>query len=366
MLERKVWIKTSRGPLYPNMYTVLVAPPGVGKGVSLSTMDAYWRGLKDLKVAPTSLTKAAIVDALRDAQRHIISPTALEPYLDFNSLQVISPELGVLLPSWENDMMNTLTQIYDGVQYDERRRTNALKFEIPRPQINLLAATTPNYLQHLLPEGAWNQGFTSRVLFVYAGQQPVVDLFAENAFEEVLDKNLRADLSVIFNRVGAMRMEPSAQTAFTNWHLRGGPPQPDHPKLEHYLTRRSAHLLKLMMVVAHARAEGDSFTIYMHDYQKALDWFLEVEAQIPDIFRSMSGSGSDAQTQEELWHFVFKLYAKSKQPVPEHKLVAFLRERVPSHNVMKILEIMVRSEIFRESIILPSGVKAYTPAPRQA
>ena len=30
--ERRIWLTTSKGTLYPNLYTVLVGTPGVGKG----------------------------------------------------------------------------------------------------------------------------------------------------------------------------------------------------------------------------------------------------------------------------------------------------------------------------------------------
>ena len=35
-LERKVWIETELGHLYPNLYVFLVSPPGVGKTVLTS------------------------------------------------------------------------------------------------------------------------------------------------------------------------------------------------------------------------------------------------------------------------------------------------------------------------------------------
>ena len=35
-LERKVWVRTMGSDLYPNLYTFLVGPPGVGKGVAIA------------------------------------------------------------------------------------------------------------------------------------------------------------------------------------------------------------------------------------------------------------------------------------------------------------------------------------------
>ena len=91
-LERKVWIKTGIGVLYPNLYTVLVAPPGIGKSILTSTI---WKMLYELSdnsdpngfhLASSSLTSASIVDDLREANRRIMPPGG-DIYL-FNSLPI--------------------------------------------------------------------------------------------------------------------------------------------------------------------------------------------------------------------------------------------------------------------------------------
>lgn len=369
VMERKIWVNTSRGPTFPNMYTVLVGAPGVGKGISLNALEIFWRELgkeKKLHVSPTSITKASLIDSLREAVRKIVNPTSQDnPYVEFNSLAVISKELGVLIPGYENELMNVLTDIYDNNYYSERRRTNALKFDIEKPQLNIIAATTPSYLQHLMPEGAWNQGFASRVMFVYSSQQAPTDFFRVNTHDEKLYKAMQGDLEFISGRFGEIKLTPEAQEAFIAWHMAGGPPTPDHPRLEHYLTRRSIHLLKTMMIVAVSRAHGPREFVTLEDYQQALNWFLEVEVSIPDIFRAMS-AGGESQVQEELWHFAFRLWMKTKVPVPEHQLVAYLREKIPSHNIMKVIEIMVRSGIFEVKQNPATGLIGYQPAPRHA
>lgn len=364
MLERKVWLRTARGNLYPNLYTILTGPPGVGKSVVLSTVAEFFRQIKGLHIAPSSVSKASLIDALKDSTRSVINMTASEPYLSFNSLFVVSSELGVLIPGYDNEFMNTLTDLYDCNYYAERKRTNSLKFEIKAPQINLIAGTTPGYLKNMMPEGAWDQGFASRVMFVYAGQQVLTDFFDETDVDVNLKTDLSNDLGLIADRIGPMRLSAECQEVFMRWHKSGGPPAPDHPKLQNYLTRRSVHLLKLMMIAANARAEGDQLLIGLPDYQTALNWLIETEAQIPDIFRSMTGGG-DSNVMEELWHFVFKLYGHTKQPVPEHRLMNFLRERVPSHNCIKVIEIMVRSEMLVVSQDPKTFTNVYAPAARQ-
>ena len=146
--------------------------------------------------------------------------------------------------------MNTLTAIYDGYQYAERRRSKDLNITIEAPQLNLLAATTPSYLKAFLPEGAWDQGFLSRTLLVYTGERQVRSLFDIPASSNSLRSDLIHDLRVISEAFGQMGFSDEAKSKITDWHLAGGPPIPDHPRLQHYLTRRTAHVLKLSINAA--------------------------------------------------------------------------------------------------------------------
>jgi hypothetical protein len=102
--------------------------------------------------------------------------------------------------------------------------------------------------------------------------------------------------------------------------------------------------------------------ITAHDYQTALGWLLEVETFIPDLFNS-HGVAGDTAAIDDAWDFVFRAYNKDgKRPVFEHRLVNFLRTKVPSHNIMKVIEIMERSGIIKGEITTVG--KAFHPAPK--
>jgi len=356
-LERKVWVRTRGSELYPNMYAFLVGAPGVGKSISLKLTEQLWSDLPDHHIAPVSTTKAALIDALADAKRRIIRPGLTPPYIEFNSLLVPAGELGAFLPSYDSEFMNTLTHLYDGVRYGERRRTKDFKLNIEAPQLNVIGATTPSYLNAFLPEGAWDQGFLSRTILVYSGEKILTDIFAEADRDEAIYKSLLSDLKQIGSMFGKFEWEPEASSAISAWHQAGGPPAPEHPKLAHYLSRRTAHLLKLCMVVA--AQSGSDLLITLEHYQLALEWLLDVEAQMSDIFKAMKGGG-DGRAIEEAWYFMFQLYTKERRPISEHRLVRFLQERVPSHSVERIIQVMIKSQILKQDI--SSGVLAYIPA----
>lgn len=360
-LERKVWIRTSKGILYPNIFAVLAGPAGIGKTVAAGEIPALMEVLEEHHLAPTSVMKAGLIDALRDADRRIVRPSDNPPVHTFNSLYIVANELGVLLPGYDNDFMNVLTDLYDCRFYSERRRTKDLKFKIENPQVNLLAATTPSYLNSLMPEGAWDQGFISRVMLIYSGLAESVDLFTERAQDKALYSALRADLKELGNLFGKISFSAEAVEAFREWVGKKEEPRPDHPKLQHYCSRRQAHLLKLCMVAC--AATGNDLIVTIDHYAEAFDWLLEAEASMPDIFKSMTMGGS-SRVMDETWHFAYKRWMVDKKPIPEALLIEFIAQRAPSNEVVRILENMTRAGIFTTKL-LPAVGAAYEPRPRR-
>lgn len=365
VIERKGWTTTAKGRLFPNQYIFLVGPAGVGKSLCTSTAFQMLSELRTpetpLHIAPTSVTKASLIDRLADAERRIVRLSETPPVQSFNSLQVVANELGVFLPAWDGEFMSTLTDLWDNGRYAETRRTSKVNIEIPNTQLNLLSATTPAYMNSLLPEGAWEFGFMSRVINIYSGETAYTDIFAQLDHDGEAYKALMHDLLEIYKMYGEFTFTDEAKVLINEWASQGGPPVPDHPKLAHYQTRRLAHVLKLSLISSAASA--DDKMIGPDNFAEALDWLVQAETFMPDIFKSLK-VGGDARAIEECWHFAYINYLKHKQPVPEHLLITFLHERVPAHNVDRILDVMERAKLLQKQFI--DGGHGYVPKTRQA
>lgn len=345
---------------YPNLYVVLCGPPGVGKTVLTSRVWKFLSEIKDQHLASTSVTAASLMDDLREAERHLIMPDRVPAAVHFHSLKIVSNELGVLIPQYENDFMNKLTDIYDGHPFSERRRTKDLHFKLEAPQINMLAATTPAYLNNIMPEGAWDQGFISRVILVYSGEVVMRPLFSELEFDQKRYDTLVYDLKHIAKIYGEVKFSKDAADAISHWYLNRGEPRPDHPRLLHYNTRRVGHLIKLCLVAT--LSKNDSLVVELDDYAEALDWLVEAETYMPDIFKAMT-AGGDGKAIDDLWHHAYTIYRKEQKPIAASRLIIFLQERVPAHSVARILQVMVSAEILKESI--EKNGKCYVPKARK-
>lgn len=359
-MERKVWVTTPR-ICFPTLYTIFVADPGVGKSDVTSLVHVLWSALKEHHIASTSLTKAALMDELHHAARRVVDKAEL---YSFNSLLIVSNELGVLIPAYDSEFMNVLTDMWDGKPYGESRRASGNKFKIEKPQIHILAGCTPSYLTNVLPEGAWDQGFLARCHLVYAGGTSRKPLFEEIPNNDAQIAALTRDLIQISSKCGPFRFTAETVLALNNWHIANGPPTPDHPRLKHYLSRRTQHLLKLCMIAC--ISEQDEMTIEIEHYRRALAWLLEVERFVPDIFKAMI-SGGDGKVIEDLWHYIQTAWNKGerKKAIPRSHLIQFLQSRTPAHNIERIIDTMVNANALQERFE-PTIGKTYTPRAKES
>src|SRR6266404_5217698 len=281
-LEQKVWL-TTFAKIFPNIYCFLVAHPGVGKTNTIHAANKYMEELPEPHIAPTSVTAASLVDALTRAKRTLIRiPEG--PY-EYNSIYITADELGAFMHKYDDEMIAVLSKFYDNQIYGQERRGNDIRIKIKAPQVNLICGTTPSNLIKFLPENAWEQGFTSRIVMVFSDERTIGDDFA--GYDTTLSKDLIHDLKAINALMGEFKVTEDYRTAVNNWRSLGEPPVPNHPKLIHYATRRRVHLYKLSMVAAVDRS--DTLLLTKEDFNRAMGWLLEAEVNMPDIFKAGGG-----------------------------------------------------------------------------
>lgn len=359
VLERRVWSFTKGTNLYPNLYVALVAPPGIGKSAVIGQCETMLRNIEELFIAPSSVTAASLIDTLFLAQRKIVIP-ARSLVAQFNSVQIFSSELQNFLPAYEAAFMGVLTKLYDCELYEERRRTGKVQhIRIDNTQLSMVAGTTPSYLNGFLPEGAWDQGFMSRVIMVYSGEASNAEMFPEGRddYKDQLYHDLVADLRYMMSYYGQIEWTDAAKHKLVAWINDGENPKPQHSRLQSYNARRRAHMIKLSVVACIARGDTE-LKVTADDVTIAFDWLFEAEATIPDIFKSMIVT-NEARIMQDAHYFLITINDKTHKPVPEHYLVNFLKDRIPSQNIKNVIDIMQRSKMIQ--LEFNSPIVCYTP-----
>jgi len=351
VLEQKVHVVSGGSPLYPNLYCALIAHPGVGKTRTIMAAKKYYMETPDPLPAPTSMSASSMIDALTKSKRTIVRMP--EGPLEYNTLYITADELSAFMHDYSAEAMGFMSHCYDTTPYGQTRRGNDLNIKIKSPQINLIFGTTPSNLVKYMPEVAWEQGFTSRVMMIFSDERTIGDDFAERNTE--LNPDLIHDLNHISTMVGEYKVTEDYRDLVAKWRQLGEEPVPTHPKLIHYATRRRVHLYKLSMLSAIDRS--DSLLLTREDFNRAMTWMTEAEKTMPEIFKAGAGN-ADARAMDEIYYFVLTL--SKHGPVPEHKIVNFAKERLPMNSIERVVNIMVQAGMLQEhSLNARTGRKTY-------
>lgn len=355
-LQRRVWTHSLHSYIYPNLYVLLVAPPGIGKTQIINRAAELWRATENLHVAPNSITRAALVDVLARSVVKNVHPGG--DFQLFHGLNIAASEFGVLVPAYESEYLSVLNDIFDCPEmFQEERRGRKEQHDIKYPILNILAGAQPGFLSELLPEHAWSMGFTSRLLMVYSGAQVKIELFKAQEPGEAQRYErgfaaLKSDLLSITSLYGAVSWSPEAEAPFKAWYAEGLPPIPTHSRMQHYNQRRLLYIFKLAMISSASR--GADLTIRLEDFQRAQEWLITLEERIPDIFREMSGK-SDKVVLDDLHDFIWRMFARTKQSVHEAHLHRFLSQRVPSEKIITIMKLADSTGLILRDREKPTG-----------
>jgi len=331
-VEQKVFMISGGDRLNCNIYCGLIAHPGVGKTRAIRRAKAYYLTLDKPHNAPTSMTEASMVDALTDRKRSVLMPPD-QVMFEYNSMYITADELNAFMGVHDQAAIGTMSAFYDPDSYGHERRHGELKIKIKSPQLNIIVGTQPSNLLKYLPETAWEQGFTSRFIFVFSDERTVGDDFAH--VDSALSPDLIHDLRSISGLVGQFEITKEFRDLVNQWRQLGEPPAISHPKLIHYGTRRRVHLYKLAMVSAIDRS--DLLVLGREDFNRAMNWMTEAERHMPDIFKAGAGN-ADAKAMDEIYHYV--LTEGGKGPVVDRKIIRFAKNFVPLNSIERVIQVM--------------------------
>lgn len=281
VLQRKVFLEWDE-PVFPNMYIVLVGPPGARKGSAMRPGRFLIREVEGINMAANCTSDRALIDNLSRAGHESIGNEGEQVY--HSSLSILSTEASVLFTKANERLTEFLTDLYDCLEYwkyDTRHEGSPV---IKNAFINILGATTPRKLNDSEIFGAIGGGLTSRMIFAYAEKKRQTIVFPWRLEEEKeLFTNLYNDLLSMALLVGQYKIDDSFIEFYADWYPKQDANPPfDDEKLEGYCNRRAKHLLKLCIIFSASR--GNSMTITSEDAERAVEILEETEEFLPVVF----------------------------------------------------------------------------------
>ena len=371
VLERRVWTETDVKPLYPNLYTVLAGAPASGKTIMVNVAKEMLMPLVKpggIYIGPDNPSAASFMDALAASSKISINGMGMPLY---SAMSVMCTELGDLISKYDKDFVAKLTTLYDNpLNYSMPRRTST-SITVEAPTINILAGATPDAIGDIIPESAWGQGFTSRLVFVYGG----IPQLRRSIFTRRKDSDmtvLKTELRRFFEELhGEFEWEPDAQRAMEHWfNDEKMAPIPTYGRLVNYCGRRDVHVMKLAMISG--VSSGNGLTVTLSDFRRAQRWLFEAEETMPDVFRAMAQK-SDTQLLQDAHHWMYVRYSRvareKRLPMKEREIFLWFENKTTSDKIPGLIQAMERTGRMRRGLIsgdwIPNALDARMPTATQ-
>lgn len=297
-LRRRVWLDMKKFDWTPNFYIILVGPPGVvTKSTSTGMGMRLLAKVPGIKWGPESLTWQKLTKSLSDSIEYLQykDPSGADQRIAMSCNTIEVSELGTLLKPDDDALVSFLIRMWDGQRGKFRHDTiSGGLVEIENPWLNIIAATTPDWLQRNFGEAMVGGGLTSRLLFVYGDRKralvPYPDEVIPPAEYQLLESNLVADLVEISKLSGPYRLSSHARQWGRAWYVDHNNPDLRPPHLSSarfggYISRKQTHLHKFAIVLAASRR--DALVIEEEDLKEAEALLTDLERDMLSVFESI-------------------------------------------------------------------------------
>jgi len=314
-LRRRVWIDQVYFQWYPNLYIILVAPPGiVAKSTTADVSMSLLRQVPGINFGPSVVTWQALVKAFADSSE---SFEAAGLFHTMASMTIVSSEFGNLLNPKDKDMVDMLVNLWDGKPFVKSTKMSGTD-EVINPWINIVAATTPDWIAGSFPEYMVGGGFTSRCLFIYADSK--ANYIPYPALAVPSDMSQRAadlihDLEWISTKLcGEYHLEPAALEWGKDWYMRHyshDSKSMDPVRFGGYIARKQTQSHKVAMILA--AAQRDDLIITQSDLETAVQMITDLEPDMHKVFEKI-GMREEATHLDRLIQIVER---RGKMPYQE-------------------------------------------------
>lgn len=287
-MQRKCVLPWGDLLFYPNLYVVLIAPPGrARKGTAMRPVMKFLEESQlNIKLAAEAITREQLIRELRDSEEMLTLDDGR--LITHSSLTICNSELTVFLGYQNPQLIVDLTDWYDCKDRWRYRTKNAGEFDITNVWINILGATTTDLLRMSLPPAAIGGGLTSRIIFVYAGSKraTIPDPFVTMEMREI-KQHLLDDLEQIVALHGEYKPTADYLAAYTEWYMINDPNPPFQDAIfSAYCERRAATVMKLATIMS--ASHTNQLVVTAGDFLRAVSMLEEVEQNMP---MALSGIG---------------------------------------------------------------------------
>lgn len=295
-LRRRVWIDMRHFQWTPNFYIILVGPPGIAsKSTTIRIGSSLLEQVPGIKFGPQSMTWQSLTQTMESAVEYVkyYDSAGNEQLQAMSPITCSVPELGTFLKMDDSALVDVLISMWDGQLESWGHQTKSSgNIEIKNPWLNLLACTTPSWLEQHFPTSMIGGGLTSRIMFIYGDKKRHLVAYPDEKIKEhdydANKKSLVEDLQRIALLSGNYVLSPAARAWGTKWYENlwaSRPTDMANDRYSGYISRKQTHMHKLAIVLA--AAQRDQLLIEKEDLEEADKLLTSVEPHMIKVFESV-------------------------------------------------------------------------------
>lgn len=295
-LRRRVWIDMRHFQWTPNFYTILVGPPGIAtKSTSIRIGMDLLKEVDGIRFGPQSMTWQSLTQSLEQALEFVkyFDTNGKEALAPMSPITCAVPELGTFLKVDDSALVDVLVSMWDGQLETWGHQTKSSgSIEVKNPWLNLLACTTPAWLEQHFPTSMIGGGLTSRIMFIYGDKKrhlvPYPDVQMPEADYLAQRIALIEDLKRIALLSGGYVFSSSARRWGEDWYNRlwsARPADMANERYSGYISRKQTHMHKLAIVLA--ASQRDKLIIEENDLIEADTLLTSIEPHMIKVFESV-------------------------------------------------------------------------------
>lgn len=354
-LRGKVWRDEMTFRWTPNLYTILVGPPGIAqKSTSMKLGMSLLEEIDGVHFGPSSATWQSLTQTMQNAGEEInyLDDVGNNASFTISCVTLAISELGTFMKLASEGFADVLIDMWDG-QIQKRNWTHATvassQASIANPWLNMIGCTTPSWLRDNYPESMIGGGLTSRIVFVYGSRKRHLVAYPSQSYQKGEFHDLRQRLIEDLNYIAIMRgpldMTPEAISWGQKWYedlWSYRPPHLSNERYDAYIARKQVFLHKLAMIVA--AAKSNEMVLTQAHLEQANGLLAVIEKNMGRVFQSI-GFTPQAAHVDSITR-VLKTYKK----LNVNDLYYFVRQQISYKDYKEALESGFKSGVLTQLV----------------
>ena len=327
--QRKVWLDMGHFKVAPNLYVILDSIPGkCGKDTAMDIVRDLLSEIKSVHTKSDAITKEKIFQDMA-AGTQVFNLTTGE-HIVHSSLTIFATEMSLLIKRGDKDFVGALNALFNTKAQIKNSTKNRGEDIIINPFLNILAGTTPEWINNNIQEDVIEGGLSARSILLFSDTPK-----APNPFPDITPEGYKARERLLYRLEeisllgGQLQFTTKGKEFYSNWYIRYHQTQPENPKMVGFHYRKRAHLLKTTILMS--LADRSDLLIKEEDLERALQLLDITEPAIEEALRGVGRNILSGIAQDIL------LLVKRAKELSQDELVRATFAKVDSRELGEIL-----------------------------